>query len=50
MICKHILLMIFLNESELIFFTQLKGFKYFYLTRIILLTINFFANSGSKYC
>ena len=40
MICKHILLITFLNKPELIFFrTQLNGFKYFYLTQIILYTI-----------
>ena len=28
MICKHILYISFLNEPELIFYTQLKSFKY----------------------
>ena len=28
MICKHISLTIFLNEPELIFYTQINGFKY----------------------
>ena len=40
MICKHILLITFLNEPELIFCTQLNGFKYFYLPQIIIFTIN----------
>ena len=41
MISKHILLIAFLNEPELIFLcTQLNGFKYFYLKRIILFNIN----------
>ena len=31
MICKHILLIPFLNETELIFYTLLNGFKNFYL-------------------
>ena len=31
MICKHILLMTFLNEPEFNFYTQLKGFKYCYI-------------------
>ena len=42
MIYKHILLITFLNKSELIFFffyTQLSGFEYFYLTQIILFII-----------
>ena len=42
MICKHILLIIFVNELELFFCTQLKGFKYFYLIRIILKLIKEF--------
>ena len=43
MICEHILLITFLNEFELISFgIQLNGFKYFYLTWIILFTINYF--------
>ena len=43
---KHILLITFLNESELIFFAQLNGFKYFYQVEIILFTINYlFAHS-----
>ena len=46
MICNHILLITFFNESELIFITQLNGFKYFFLTRIILFATNlFFAHS-----
>ena len=32
MICKHILLISFLNEPELIFCAQLNGFKYCYIT------------------
>ena len=32
--------MTFLNETELIFCTQLNGFKYFFVTRIILFNIN----------
>ena len=40
MICKHIMLITFLSKSDLIFCTQLNGFKYFYQTRIILFTIN----------
>ena len=39
MICKHILLS-FLNEPDLRFYTELNGFKYFYQIRLILLTIN----------
>ena len=38
MISKHILYLISLNESDLIYFTQLNGFTYFYL--IVLFTIN----------
>ena len=46
MIGKHILLITFFNEPELIFCTQLNGFKYFYQTGIILFTINhLFAHS-----
>ena len=47
MIGKHILLKIFLNEPDLIFFcTQLSGFTYFYVIWIILFTINhLFAHS-----
>ena len=33
MICKHILLITFLNEPELIFCTQLSGFKYSYINQ-----------------
>ena len=40
MICKHILLIAFLNKPELIFCSQLSSFKYFYQTQIILFTIN----------
>ena len=40
MIFKHILLIAFLNKPEQLFCTHLNGFKYFYLTRIILFTIN----------
>ena len=39
MIYKHILLIIYLNEPELIFYSQLNGFKYFYQTQIILFTV-----------
>ena len=39
MISKHILLIAFLNESELIFCTQLDGFKYYDLTLKIQLNI-----------
>ena len=42
MICKHILLITFLNEPKLILCTQLNGFKYFNQTWIILFTINHF--------
>ena len=42
MICKHILLITFIEEPELFFGTELNGFKYFYLIWIILLTINYF--------
>ena len=36
MVCKYVLLLTFLNEPELIiFWTQLNGFKYCYLTLII---------------
>ena len=39
--CKYILLITFLNEPELIFYgKQLNGFKYFYLSSIILVTVN----------
>ena len=37
--CKHILLMTVLNEPELFFWSQLNGFKYFFLTQIILFNI-----------
>ena len=40
MIFEYILEITFLNEPELIFFTQLNSFTYFYLIWIILLTIN----------
>ena len=52
MISKHILLIIFLNEPGLIFFTQLNGFTYFYFIRIILSTINdlFAQYNVFKYC
>ena len=40
MICKHILLIKFLNKAEFIFFTQLNGSNYYYLTLIILFNIN----------
>ena len=39
MITKHILLITFLNEPELIF-SQLNGFTYFYLIWMILFIIN----------
>ena len=42
MICKHILLIIFLNEPKLIFCVQLIGFKYCYR---ILTFIHLFAHS-----
>ena len=46
--CKHILLITFLNESELIFLTQLNGFKYCYichsLTSVICLSVILFLN------
>ena len=32
MICKHILLITFLNEPELFFYTQLNDFKYCFIT------------------
>ena len=32
MICKHILSILFLNEPELIFCSQLNGFKYSYVS------------------
>ena len=35
MIYKYILLITFLNEADLIFFTQMNGFKYRYLTLMI---------------
>ena len=40
MICKHILLITFLDEPAVIFSAQLNGFRYFYLILIILFTIN----------
>ena len=48
MILKHILLITFLNEPELIlFWIQLNGFKYFNPIRKILFTINhLFAQSA----
>ena len=50
MICKYILLITFLNKPELIFCTELNGFKYFYLTQIILFTINhLFAHKWFQY-
>ena len=42
MISKHIFLIAFLNEPELIFTQQLNNFTYFYITRLILFTINHF--------
>ena len=43
---QHIFLITFLNETELIIWTQLNGFSYFYLIRIILFIINhLFAHS-----
>ena len=52
MICKPILPLTFLTEPELIFFTQLNGFEYFYQIRIITFTINHFFTllNGCKYC
>ena len=41
MICKHILLITFLNEPELIFCSQINDFKYGSLTLIILLNITY---------
>ena len=46
MIYKYILFITFLNEPELIFFTQLNDLKYRHLTLIILFnTIHLFAHS-----
>ena len=46
MISKQILLITVLNECEFIFCTQLNGFKYCYLIRIILFPLNhLFANT-----
>ena len=46
MICKHILLITFLNESEFILGSPLNGFTYFYLMGMILFSINhLFAHS-----
>ena len=46
MIFKHILEITFLNKPQLIFFTLLNGFTYFYQIQIILFTIDhFFAHS-----
>ena len=42
MICKHILLITFVNESDLIFCPESNSFKYFYLTQIIQFAINHF--------
>ena len=39
MICKHILLITFLNKPEFIFSRQLNDLKYCYLTLIILFNI-----------
>ena len=39
MICKHILLITFLNGVKIIPCIELNGFKYFNPTRIILFTI-----------
>ena len=52
MICKQILLIIFLNEPELIFCTQLNGFKYYNSTLIIYSTLHIHLNfvKCSKYC
>ena len=41
MICYHILLIILLNKPKLTFGPQLNDFNYFYLTQIILFTINY---------
>ena len=41
MVCYHILLITSLNESKLIFCTDLSGFKYSFLIVIILFTINY---------
>ena len=40
MIWENIFLKTSLNESNLIVYTQLNGFKYFYQMQIILFTIN----------
>ena len=40
MICKYILLIIFLNEIKLFFCTHLNVFQHFYQTGIILFTLN----------
>ena len=40
MICKHILLITFLYEPEVLFCSLLKGFKYCYLIQIIIFIIN----------
>ena len=41
MISKHFLSITFLSEAELIFFTQLNRFTYFYQIQIILFTIDY---------
>ena len=41
MICKQILLITFLNQSEFIFCTQLNGFKYSYVSVTIQLNISY---------
>ena len=46
MISKHIFSITFLNKPELIFFTQLNDFTYYYLIWIIIFSINhLFAHS-----
>ena len=46
MICKHILLITFLNDSSLILCTHLNGSKYYYVSlRIHLNLIHLFTNS-----
>ena len=41
MIDKYILLMTFSNEPELIFYSHLKGFKYFSPERLYISNINY---------
>ena len=49
MICKHILLIIFLNEYDHIFFcTQLNGFKYCYVSLTIQLNISYYTHLNNQ--